>query len=326
MVRNLRWLAGAVFAVVLAALIPFLVEKGVAPKGHAVLWILYAVLGVSLVVWLITTAVGWSERSRRPKPLEIVYSLDGRPQMRVPLRRGRPQSVLVSVGFKNPNPYNLEGVAINTLFPQGLQVERCGPHGEPLDNPKGHWLTTPERLPGEPPPGAHKDYWADENVTVAGNGSKLIFFKFLLTTPGSHYLLTRVFGNVPEQQQVATLDVVETEDMDLGASLNELIYDGEGVVRSSDSVFFENSADYQRWKTELIFATAALEDEDRRWWEAATSEDVPGSGDQWRGNMAKRDVPVLYDLRRRLDRPANGAPTPPAKATAASDRRGWFRW
>lgn len=300
MFRTIRWVAGAVFSLALATLIPFLVEKGAAPKGHAVLWILYVSLGVSLVAWLVATVI---ERSPRLKPLEIVYSLEGSAGMRVPFRRGRPQSVLFSVGLKNPNPYNLDGVAINSLFPQGLRVERCGAHGDALENPKGHWLSTPERLPDEPLPGTHKDYWADENVTIAGNGSKLLFFKIRLTRPGTLHFLTRVFGNVPKCEKTTALEVVETEDMFLGGIVNELIHDGEALAGSPDNVFFGNNADYQRWKMELIFATAALEDEDRQWWEAATSADVPGSGDVWRSNMAARDVPILYDLRRRLDRP-----------------------
>ncbi len=267
------------------------------------LWILYVVLGLSFVVWLVAAAVIRSETLQRSKPLSIIYSLDGSPEMRVPFRSRRPQSVLISVGLKNPNPFNLDGVAMNSLFPQGLRVERCGAHGESLENPKGHWLSTPERLPDEPPPGTHKDYWADENMTIAGNGSKVLFFKVRLTQPGTLHLLTRVFGNVPECEETAALEVVETEDMFLGGIVNELIHDGEALASSPDNVFFGNNADYQRWKMELIFATAALEDEDRRWWEAATHADVPGSGEVWRSNVAGRDVPVLYDLRRRLDRP-----------------------
>lgn len=223
--------------------------------------------------------------------------------MRVPFRCGRAQSVLVSVGLKNPNPYNLDGVAINSLFPQGLRVERCGAHGKALESPKGHWLSTPERLPDEPPSGTHKNYWADENVTIAGNGSKLLFFKIRLTQPGTLHLLTRIFGNVPKREKTAALEVLETEDMFLGGIVNELIHDGEALASSPDNVFFGNNADYQQWKIELIFVTAALEDEDRQWWEAATSAEVPGSGDVWRSNMAARDVPILYDLRRRLGRP-----------------------
>jgi hypothetical protein len=37
------------------------------------------------------------------------------------------------------------------------------------------------------------------------------------------------------------------------------------------------------------------------------AEDVPGSRDVWRRKMAARDVPVLYDLRRRIDRPVEEA-------------------
>jgi hypothetical protein len=310
MVRTVRWLAGAVFGLSLATLIPFLAEKGAEPKGHAVLWILYGILGVSALTWLVASLIAWLGTSRQPKPLVIVYSLDGSQDLRVMLRRGRPQSVLLSVGFKNPNPYNLEGVAINSLFPQGLRVTRCGSHGQPLDNQKGHWLTTPERLPDEPAPGVHKDYWADENVTIAGNGSKVLFFKMRLIEPGSYHFLTRLFGNVPAQEQVACLEVVETEDMFVGSILNELIHDGEELANRPANAFSGNRAAYQQWITELIFATAVLEDNDRKWWEGATGEEVPGADDQWRSNIASRNVPALYDLRRRLDRPTQEAEIP----------------
>jgi hypothetical protein len=302
--RASRRTAGAVFGLALATLVPFLVEKGASPRGQAVLWFLYAAIGISLAVWLATSAViRRSETQQRPRPLEIIYSLDGSPEMRVPFRSGRPQSILISVGLKNPNPFNLDGIAINCLFPQGMRVERCGARGETLENPKGHWLSTPERLPDEPPPGTHKDYWADENLTIAGNGSKLLFFKLQLTRPANLHFLTRVFGSVPACETPATLEVVETESMFLGGIVNELIHDGEALASSASNVFFENSAEYRQWKTELIFATAVLEGEDRQWWVEATRPDVPGAGDEWRSNMAARDVPILYDLRRRLDRP-----------------------
>ena len=306
MIRATRWLAGSVFGLAVAALVPFLIEKGTAPRGHAVLWLLYGAIAVSLVVWCAASLVDW-KMAPRPAPLEIAYSFDGHSEISVPFRKGRPQSLLVSVGLRNPNPYNLDGVAINCLFPQGLRAERCGAHGESLGNPKGHWLSTPERLAGEPAAGTHKDYWADENLTVAGNGSKLLFFRVRVNEPGRIHLLTRVFGNVPPSEAPASLEIVETESMIVGGIINELICAGEALAAPSENVFLGNKRAYEDWKTELIFATAFLPDEDRRWWEAATAEDVPGSDDVWRRNMAARDVPVLYDLRRRLDRPREPA-------------------
>lgn len=286
-----------------AALIPFLIEKGAAPRGHAVFYILCGAIVISAISWCLAS---WAGRKKDPKwvPLEITYTLDGNSEMRVALRKGRPQSLLVSVGLKNPNPYNLDGVAINCLFPQGLRVERCGAHGESLQNPRGHWLSTPERLEGEPVSATHKDYWADENVTIAGSGSKVLFFRIRVAEPGTIHLLTRIFGNAPASDTLASLKITETEDEYLGGIVNELIHDGEALVAPAENVFFGNSNAYQRWKTELIFATAFLPDEDRRWWETATREDVPGSEDVWRRNMAARDVPILYDLRRRIDRPS----------------------
>ena len=105
MVRTLRGLAGAVFGLALAALVPFLIEKGAAPKGNAVLGILYILLGISFVVWLIASLAVWRDSYQRPRPLSIIYSLDGSPEMRIPFRLGRPQSVLLSVGLRNPNPF-----------------------------------------------------------------------------------------------------------------------------------------------------------------------------------------------------------------------------
>jgi hypothetical protein len=294
MVRTIKWLAGGVFSLSVATLVPFLAEKGTEPKGHAVLWVLYGLVAVSAFTWQGTTLIGHFKTAGGPKPLEINYSLDGSSEMRIPFRCGRPQRVLISVGLKNPNPFNLEGVAINSLFPQGLQVERCGAHGEPLDNPRGHWLSAPERLPDEPPSGTHKDYWADENVTIAGNGSKVLFFKLRIAQPGTIYLLTRIFGNVPERQQATTLEVIETEDMLLVGIVNELIHDGEALANSA-SIKFGGDPKKQRWREELIFATAALDDEDRKCWEVAT---------QGAGQSPSQIVPILYDLRRRIDWPA----------------------
>lgn len=312
MVPIVRRVAGWVFGVSVAGLIPFFVERNAEPKGHAVLWILYGALGISALIWLATSLAVRLDSSRRSKPLEIVYSLDGSQDLRAVLRRGHPQSILLSVGFKNPNPYNLEGVAINSLFPQGLGVTRCGAHGEPLENPKGHWLTTPEKLSDEPPPGAHKDYWADENVTISGNGSKLMFFKMRLVEPGSHYLLTRLFGNVPEQEQAAMLEVVETESQTFGGVIGELICDGERMTPPGPVTAHW---DIQPWMEQLAFLTGMLPDEDHRWWRHTTADAPPGGSAPGQDRLAiSSRLPALYDLRKRLDR----APQPPTNATAAS--------
>lgn len=47
-------LASAVFALALASLIPFWITQGTEPSGHAVLTILYGVLGASAATWIIT--------------------------------------------------------------------------------------------------------------------------------------------------------------------------------------------------------------------------------------------------------------------------------
>jgi hypothetical protein len=51
-----RKAASGVFALTVAALIPFWVEKGTAPTGHWVLWVLYAVLLVSGAILLASYA------------------------------------------------------------------------------------------------------------------------------------------------------------------------------------------------------------------------------------------------------------------------------
>lgn len=101
MMRIVRWLAGAIFGLSLATLIPFLVEKGAQPKGHAVLWVVYGALAISVLVWLGATIALRLDTSRRPKPLEITYTLDGSPNLRMSLRDKRPQSVLLCVGIRN---------------------------------------------------------------------------------------------------------------------------------------------------------------------------------------------------------------------------------
>lgn len=301
MMRIIRWLAGAIFGLSLATLIPFLVEKGAQPKGHAVLWVVYGALAISGLVWLGVTIALRLDTSRRPEPLEIIYSLDGSPNLRMSLRDKRPQSVLLCVGIKNPNPYNLEGVAINSLIPQGLRVVRCGAHGEPVE--KGHWLTTPERLSGEPPPGIHKDFWVDDNVTFAGNGSKLLFFKLRVSHPGTYYLKTLLFGNVPEQAEVAQLEVSASEDRTLGVTIGELIYEGENL--SSDGAE-PHANNFQIWIEKLATLTRSIPEENRRWWiDTTTDAPQPGHGlVQDRLAISSR-LPALYDLRRRLDRPGD---------------------
>jgi hypothetical protein len=300
MVRIVRWLAGAVFGLSLAALVPFLVEKGAEPKGHAVSWVLYGLLGISAVAWLAATIAARFDVSRGPKPLSIIYSLNGHRDLRVRLRPGRPEIALLEVDLKNPNPVNLEGIAINSLIPQGLRIGRCGIHGELLEG--GHWLTTSEQLPDEPSPGAHKEYWADENVTVAGNGTKLLFFKLRLTESGTFYLKTKLFGNIAEQDEFAQIEVIESDDLTFGGSISELIHDAEQMLEEMQN--FGNVRFYN-WTNELVFMAAALPGEDRRWWDVA-QKNIPRGGleDEHNRRLAAGYLPLLYDLRRRLARPA----------------------
>lgn len=301
MVRLVQLLAGGIFGVSIAALIPFVVEKGAEPKGHAVLWVLYGTLSISALVWLAASLVTWLNSRRRPEPFETVYSLDGSSDLCMRLRLGHPQSVLLCVGIRNPNPYNLEGVAVNVLIPQGLHVSRCGAHGQPTE--KGHWLTTPEQLPGESHPGSHKDLWADDNVTFAGRGSKLLFFRLRIVEPGTYHLKTLLFGSIPDQVQVARLGVTSSEHRTLGIVIGELIYDGENL---SDDQVEPHAHKFEIWMERLATLTRSIPEDNRRWWIDATADaPQPGHGlTQDRLAIAAR-LPALYDLRRRLDQPDN---------------------
>jgi hypothetical protein len=295
--HTVQWLAGGVFGIALATLIPFLVEKGAAPRGHAVLWLLYGALGATAVAWSAATLLT-RQRNRGPKSLSIIYTLDGSADLRVGLRSGRPQIALLEVALKNPNPFNLEGLAVNSLIPSGLRLYRCGIDGK--ERELGSWLTTPERLAAEPSPGAPKDYWADENLTVAGNGTKLLLFKLRITRPGRYFLKTLVFGNVPKQHEEAILDVVETEDMTIGATVGELINDGE---RLADGLTGRGLTD-ARWRDETAFLVGFLPEEDHRWWTDRTADSPQGVMEAERErNLLSARIPALYELRRRLSRP-----------------------
>jgi hypothetical protein len=298
MVRSIRWIVGGVFSLALATLIPFLVEKGAAPKGHTVLWGLYAALAISAVVWLLAT---WFARHSSPKtePLSIIYTLDGSPNLCVQLRPGRPQIALLEVALKNSNSFNLEGIAVNSLIPHGLRVFRCGMDGK--EREAGSWLTTSEKLPDEPSPGMPKDYWADENMTVAGNGTKLLLFKLRITRPGTYFLKTLVFGSVEKQQEEAMLKVTETERMTIGAIIAELIHDGE---RLTDGRQAAQGMTFARWREEGAFLVGFIPREDQRWWADKTADPPLGFTDAERDrHLVASRVPALYELRRRLDRP-----------------------
>jgi hypothetical protein len=54
-VRHIRHTAGWAFSLILAALLSFWTIKGIQPSGHAVFWILYGILGASVLVWLVAT-------------------------------------------------------------------------------------------------------------------------------------------------------------------------------------------------------------------------------------------------------------------------------
>jgi hypothetical protein len=53
--RIVQRLAASTFGVAVAAVIPFLAEKGTEPKGHAVVWGLYSLIVGSAIVWALAT-------------------------------------------------------------------------------------------------------------------------------------------------------------------------------------------------------------------------------------------------------------------------------
>jgi hypothetical protein len=299
MARAVQWLGGAIFGLSLAALIPFLVEKDAEPKDHAVLWILYGALVVSALAWLVATIL--LKARARLVPLEIEYSLDSSDELKISLRADRPQLVLLCVAIRNPNPFNLRGVAINSLIPQGLQGVRVGSHGEKIE--EGRWLTTLEPLPDDPGSSVYKDCWADDDIAMAGSGSKLLFFRLRVAEPGVGYFKTLLFGDAPQQSAVARLDVRESSTPTVGGIIGELIFEGEAL---SDPRFEQHLSKFQIWIEKLDDVTRSLSDEDRRWWDNVTA-DVPAHRpdlNQARLAILSR-IPPLYDLRRRLERPGD---------------------
>jgi len=284
-----------------AGLFVFLADRlewGLSSLLQAVLFVLAAALLVVGIAYVGAAILGGT----RTKPLRIHYALEGGSGFRMQIRAGHPQTVLLRVALENPNPFNLEGVAINSLIPQGLQQGRCGSDGQSLDG--GHWLSTPEKLENEPEPGAPKDYWADENVTVAGEGSKLIFFKLRVSRPGSYFFKTLLFGSVLKDHEEAVLEVGEGDHQTFGGTIGELISEGERLTPDGPVTATMN---IQEWVNQLVFLTSALPDEDHAWWRVATAE-APALNSSWtirsdREVIAFR-LPLLYALRRRLDRPS----------------------
>lgn len=299
MVRMLRWLGGAVFGLCLAALIPFLVEKGAEPKGHAVLWILYGALLVSAAAWFGATIA--SHVRARMMALEIKYSLDSSDEMAVSLRRERPQFVLLCVSIRNPNPFNIEGVAINVVIPQSFHGMCCSSRGDKLE--QGRWITTLEPLPGDSRGSVYKDCWADNDVTLAGDGSKLVFFRMRATEAGVYHFKTMLFGNAPKQDSIFSLEVLESQTMTVGGTIGELLLEGEAL---SDPRSDQHVDEFSIWMEKLADVVRSLAQEDRDWWANAIADAPPYKPhpDLARLAIASR-IPSLYDLRRRLDSPGS---------------------
>lgn len=275
-------------------------EWGISPLADAVLIVLAIVLTVAGIGY-----VGYALLLReKVEPIEIVYAVGGHSEMQVGTHDDRPQIVLLQVGLRNPNPFNLEGVAVNSLIPQGLQQGRCDAHGRALGG--GQWFTTSERLTAEPAPGTVKDYWADENVTIAGNGSKLLFFKLKVVEPGNLHLKTLLFGNAPEQYRETILEVVPQSYRRLGTMIGELIYQGERLLAESVDGGLPDAL--WTWLEELEELRFSIPDQHQRWWLEATAA---GDGVGLDATHVGRTVAALYDLRRRLepsdlDRPGGG--------------------
>jgi hypothetical protein len=87
-------IAGGIFVLNLAAMVPFWVVKGTKPSGHAVLWVLYGVLIASAVIWVLTFQLR-GEGSRRaaekrrsgPRAEQIVAASPSAPRQHSPFMR-----------------------------------------------------------------------------------------------------------------------------------------------------------------------------------------------------------------------------------------------
>ena len=284
-------------------LVPFLADQVGWTLNDAEVVVL-AILVAGLLIAGIAIEV-LARRQPRLREVEISIGLDAGSPLGINVRPGEPQIVLMEVVLTNPNPFNLEGIAVNVWIPQGLCLGRCGLRGEPAE--RGHWLTEQLQLSSEPASGAHKDFWADEGISIAGNGSKLLFFKLCVADPGEHYLKVQIFGDVPKHEALARLDVRLADSITFGGTIGELIYRGEHIQEGPETVFSDQAhrGAHGDFTVQLAFLTGMIPDEDRAWWHRVTNGISPaGSGAIWRSQLAADHVPHLYELRRRLARPA----------------------
>lgn len=265
----------------------------------AAILILLAV-GVGLVAWTrLGDWLGFRRKTDDAQPPVVRHTLDGHASLRIGLRPDRPQVVLWESGIENPNAFNLDGVAINALVTEGVRVGYCNADGEVSD--RGGWLTTPERFEHEPEPGSHKEYWACGDLTLPGEGHRLVRIKLRIDKPGTYYLCTELFGSVRKQRKYTDLVVTEAEQVGVRGILGELISTGESIARGPAAALEDNAEEHGAWVIDTAMAQETMPEPHRAWLRQQLDRtSVGGSGTAWRIAHAKAVLPHLYEARRRV--------------------------
>jgi hypothetical protein len=234
----------------------------------------------------------------------IRHSLDGDPSMRVLLRPGAPQTVLLESGFQNPNRTNLDGLSVNILFSEGVKVCKCDREGNPSD--KGAWTTTGETW-DDRDSDSPKEYWMADGLSLAGTGSLVMPIKLRLTRPGNVFVKSKMYGGELPSDAVRTqtIEVIEASETDLPGRVAELISVAERAAAGPETVFGDPRHEEAHGSWIIMSAVVAdeLEERDREWLkEKLASVNTPGSGSEWKTRHARESLPHLYELRRRLAR------------------------
>jgi hypothetical protein len=234
----------------------------------------------------------------------IRHTLDDDPSMRVLLRPGAPQTVLLEAGFQNPNRANLDGLSVNILLSEGVKVCKCDRDGNPSD--KGAWTTTGETW-DDRDSDSPKEYWMADGLSLAGTGSLVLPIKLRLTRPGNVFVKSKMYGGeLPSDAiRTQTIDVVEASETDHPGKVAELISVAERAAAGPDNAFGDPRHEEAHGSWIIMSAVLAdeLEARDREWLkERLASVHTPGSGSEWKSRHARESLPYLYELRRRLAR------------------------
>jgi hypothetical protein len=272
-------------------------------------WVLI-VLGVVAVGLILLSLIELiaASRKRESRPQEAIrplqrpnvrIRLDGSDDLRVGLRRERPQIVPLEFGIVNPNPAPLVGAGINLLITEQLRRYKCDRQGR--EEPGGEWHITdgPEPLGDEPPPGTYKEFWGEYRTLMGGGGLHPIWIKLRLTEPGIYYAAGRVWGAGLDGRtnEVAKIVVTETDAPGPRGLIGELIEGGERMLAIPPDPFTgeDPPPDWLAW---VIDAKGEIQ---KNCPELPAPEDSPdwATGPEWKAQTAGI-VAVLYECRRRL--------------------------